>query len=73
MKIEHAYILYIDDPDSIRYMEECKKSCEEHGIPVTPFLGLKLPTTVAHIKEKWGFRVNPLVEERIDDPVFEKK
>ena len=71
MKIEHAYILYIDDPDSIRYMEECKKTCEEHGIPVTPFLGLRLPTTVDHIKEKWGFRVNPLVEQRKDEPVFE--
>jgi len=59
MKIEHAYILYIDTPKAVKYMEECKKSCEEHGIPVTPFLGLKLPTTTAHIKEKWGFRVDP--------------
>ena len=70
MKIQHAYILYIDDPDSIRYMEECKKSCEEHGIPVTPFLGLKLPVTLEHIKEKWGFRVNPIVEERQTEPVM---
>jgi len=71
MKIEHAYILYIDDPDSIRYMEECKKTCEEHGIPVTPFLGLKTPTTVAHIKEKWGFRVNPAVEFNKDHPYMD--
>lgn len=70
MKIEHAYILYIDEPNSIKYMEECKKSCEEHGIPVTPFLGLKLPTSVAEIKQKWGFRVNPIVEERQNEDVF---
>jgi hypothetical protein len=59
MKIEHAYILYIDTPDAIKYMEECKKSCEEHDIPVTPYLGMKLPTTTQAIKDKWGFRVDP--------------
>ena len=63
MKIEHAYILYIDTPDAIKYMEECKASCEEHGIPVTPFLGMKLPTTTQAIKEKWGFNVDPRVNE----------
>ena len=70
MKIEHAYILYIDDPDSIRYMEECMRTCEEHGIPATPFLGLKLPVTVDQIKEQWGFRVNPVVEQRQSEPVM---
>ena len=63
MKIEHAYILYIDTPDAIEYMEECKKSCEEHGIPVTPFMGMKLPTTTEEIHRKWGFRVDPRVNE----------
>lgn len=63
MKIEHAYILYIDTPDAIQYMEECKKSCEEYGIPVTPFMGLKLPTTTQIIKDKWGFRVDPRVDD----------
>jgi GR25 family glycosyltransferase involved in LPS biosynthesis len=71
MKIEHAYILYIDDPDSIRYMEECKKSCEEHGIPVTPFLGIKLPITTKEIRDKWGFRVNPECDVRgYNEPVM---
>jgi GR25 family glycosyltransferase involved in LPS biosynthesis len=71
MKIEHAYILYIDDPDSIRYMEDCKKSCEEHGIPVTPFLGFKLPTTVKEVYDKWGFKIDPRVEEEQDkNPVM---
>jgi GR25 family glycosyltransferase involved in LPS biosynthesis len=71
MKIEHAYILYIDDPDSIKYMEECKASCEQHGIPVTPFLGLKLPTSTDIIKQQWGFRVNKLCDERYEsDPLF---
>ena len=63
MKIEHAYILYIDTPDAIEYMEECKASCEKYGIPVTPHLGLKLPTTTQTIKDKWGFRVDPRVDE----------
>ena len=62
MKIEHAYILYIDTPKATSYMEECKASCEKYGIPVTPFLGLKLPTTSQHIKEKWGFNVDPQVD-----------
>lgn len=59
MKIEHAYILYIDTPDAVKYMEECKASCEKYGIPVTPHLGLKLPTTTQTIRDKWGFRVDP--------------
>lgn len=71
MKIEHAYILYIDDPDSIRYMEECKKSCEEHGIPVTPFMGFRLPVTVQEVYDKWGFKIDPRAEKEQDNnPVF---
>ncbi len=66
MKIEHAYILYIDTPDAVKYMEECKASCEEHGIPVTPFLGLKLPTTTETILDKWGFRVDPRCDEHVE-------
>lgn len=62
MKIEHAYILYIDTPDAIKYMEECKASCEKYGIPVTPYLGMKLPTTTKEIYDKWGFRVDPRVD-----------
>jgi GR25 family glycosyltransferase involved in LPS biosynthesis len=62
MKIEHAYILYIDTPDAVKYMEECKASCEKYGIPVTPHLGMKLPTTTQAIKDKWGFRVDPRVD-----------
>ena len=66
MKIEHAYILYIDTPDAVKYMEECKASCEEHGIPVTSFLGLKLPTTTETILDKWGFRVDPRCDEHVE-------
>ena len=62
MKIEHAYILYIDTPDATKYMEECKASCEKYGIPVTPFMGLKLPTSTQEIYEKWGFKVDPRVD-----------
>lgn len=69
MKIEHAYILYIDTPKAKSYMEECKASCEKLGIPVTPFLGLKLPTSTQEIKQKWGFNVDPQVNghETTDD------
>lgn len=63
MNIEHAYILYIDTPDAIKYMEECKASCEKYGIPVTPFMGMKLPTTTQAIKDNWGFRVDPRVDD----------
>ena len=66
MKIEHAYILYIDTPDATKYMEECKASCEKYGIPVTPFMGLKLPTTTKIIEEKWGFKVDPRVDPHVD-------
>jgi len=66
MKIEHAYILYIDTPDAIAYMEECKASCEKYGIPVTPFMGLKLPTTTDIIKDKWEFKVDPRVNGHSD-------
>ena len=69
MNIEHAYILYIDKPEPIKYMEECKASCEQYGVPVTPFLGMKLPTTTAEVKDKWGFRVNPAVDVNYNDPV----
>lgn len=70
MKIEHAYILYIDNPEATNYMEQCKQSCIDHNVPVTPFLGFKLPTTVAEVKEKWGVRIDPIVQERIEEPVF---
>ena len=69
MNIQHAYILYIDKPDPIHYMEECKASCDQYGIPVTPFLGMKLPTTTAEVKEKWGFRVDPKVDQFYDEPI----
>ena len=72
MKIEHAYILHINDANSLSYMEECKASCEQYNIPVTPFLGLMLPTTTSHIKDVWGFNVNPVVDQKAKiDPVFE--
>lgn len=76
MKIEHAYILYIDTPDAVKYMEECKKSCEEHGVPVTPFMGMKLPTSTKEIYDNWGFKVDPRVDDHAvlnkDHPNYEE-
>jgi GR25 family glycosyltransferase involved in LPS biosynthesis len=73
MKIEHAYILYIDTPKAVKYMEECVESCKQYGIPVTPFKGLKLPTTTQTIKDMWGFRVDPRCDqEKHDDPEMQE-
>lgn len=70
MKIEHAYILYIDTPSATKYMEECLISCRAYNIPATPFLGKKMPTTVADIKRDWGFKVDPTVESDPNHPVL---
>jgi GR25 family glycosyltransferase involved in LPS biosynthesis len=73
MKIEHAYILYIDTPDSVQYMEECKASCEKYGIPVTPFKGKKFPNSSGEVLRDWGFKINTAVDdsERIKDPIMQ--
>lgn len=39
--IEKAYILYIDEPKSIEWAQECAKSCEEHDVPYELFKGFK--------------------------------
>lgn len=39
-KIGHAYIIYIDQPESIQYAAECAQSCEEFGLPYTLWKGL---------------------------------
>lgn len=44
-KIRHAYIIYIDRPESIQYANECAKSCEEHGMPYTLWEGISMATT----------------------------
>lgn len=38
-KIEKAYIIRINRPDSIAYADECAKSCEQHNIPYEFFEG----------------------------------
>lgn len=44
-KIRHAYIIYIDKPESIQYANECARSCEEHGMPYTLWKGISMETT----------------------------
>lgn len=39
--IEKAYILYIDEPKSVEWAQECAKSCEEHDVPFEMFKGFK--------------------------------
>lgn len=64
MKIEHAYILYIDDPVSISYMEECVRSCQEHNIPWNAMMWHKPPVTTLDLLSKNNLRLNP----RLDHP-----
>ena len=42
-EIRHAYIIYIDRPESIQYATECAKSCEENGLPYTLWKGFDNP------------------------------
>lgn len=58
MKIQHAFILYIDTPDATQYMEECKASCEAHGVPVTAFCNFKYPITAKEVHDKTGFKID---------------
>jgi hypothetical protein len=38
-KIDKAYIIRIDRPDSIEYAKQCADSCEKHGVPYEYFEG----------------------------------
>lgn len=40
-RIRHAYIIYIDKPESIQYANECAASCEKHGMPYTLWSGIQ--------------------------------
>ena len=67
MKIEHAFILYIDTPDAVKYMEECKASCIEHNIPFTTFLNFKYPVHIPEVNRMTGFRI----DERLEHAQFD--
>jgi len=62
MKIEHSYILYMDEPKSKAWMDECVESANRHNVPISPFLGFKLPVTVKEIYERWQVKVDPNLE-----------
>lgn len=40
-KIRHAYIIYIDRPESIEYANQCARSCEQYGLPYTLWKGVQ--------------------------------
>lgn len=63
--IEKAYILYIDDPKSIAYAEDCKKSCEEHGVPYEMFQGYK-GLTIEDLAKKTGWAIGRKGHEQGD-------
>ena len=64
MNIEHAYILHIDDPNSIAYMEECVRSCEQYGIHNTSYGWLKPPILTSTMLSNFDLHLNP----RLDHP-----
>jgi hypothetical protein len=59
MKIEHAYILYIDDPNSIAYMEECGRSCDEYNIPWSSLQWYKPPIATVDLLINHNISLNP--------------
>ena len=64
MKIEHAYILYIDDPVSVSYMEECVRSCEQYNIPWSTLQWFKPPVKTLDLLINYNLNLNP----RLDHP-----
>lgn len=64
MKIEHAYILYIDDPESIKYMEQCVESCKKYYISYNTIQWYKPPITTSELYANHGLNLNP----RLDHP-----
>lgn len=44
--IRHAYIIYINRPESIQYANECAQSCEQYGLPYTLWEGIDLTKTL---------------------------
>ena len=68
MNIEHAYILYHDKPKPVKYMTECKESCDKFNIPVTPFRGFSVQEVTAQkILDQWGLKVYPDLDKFIKE------
>lgn len=53
-KIRHAYIIYIDKPESVEYANECARSCEQHGLPFTLWKGIQNNGSV-DLEKETGF------------------
>ena len=55
-KIRHAYIIYINRPESIAYANDCAKSCEQYGMPYTLWQGIDLfQTSADNLEKETGF------------------
>lgn len=64
MNIEQAYILYINDPNSIAYMEECANSCDKFNIPWIAVQWYKPPVRTSDLLINNDLHLNP----RLDHP-----
>ena len=72
MKIDHAYVLYHDKPNPIKYMEECVESCNKHNIPVTKFKGFSLNDASADaIFNRWNFKIDPVLDTNKGQPYWD--
>lgn len=62
-KIEKAYIIRINTPESIAQADACARSCEEHNVPYEFFEGYMRPER-EFIREETGFELNLTPGER---------
>lgn len=62
-KIEKAYIIRINTPESMEYADQCAKSCEKHNVSYTFFEGYMKPDR-EFIREEIDFEINLSPGER---------
>lgn len=55
-RIRHAYIIYIDKPESIEYAKQCAESCEKYNMPYTLWPGVQRWDTREYLEQITGFK-----------------
>lgn len=53
--IKHAYIIYIDKPESIDYANQCAHSCQQYGMPYTLWPGVQI-NEHTNLEDETGFK-----------------
>ena len=70
MKVQNAYILYIDEPTSIEYRDTAAESCEKIGLPYIFWKGWQMTHGPTDIKKKI---VNSTTDLRDEKKNFQNK